>query len=504
VKVAGLHHVAIVAPDLESARSFYGDVLGLNERSDRPTDVRPGHWMDTGGQQLHIVLPGGPGHHLALEVPDIDAAVAELRAKGIDAPDPYGIGGTPRREGEAVQTIFADPFGNRVELTQLAPRRGAGSGAEALAWVAASAGSIAEWADVAEQEGRLGPPLLDALHDAGLFRLLLPSWLDGAELDPVGFATVLERLATVDASTAWCICQAAGCSVAAAYLAPNAAATVFGPARSVVAWGPDAGTEAVAVAGGYRVTGRWSYVSGIHHADWLGGSCRVFDGAGNRRMTAAGAPEVRTMLFPAAHASVTEVWSTVGLRATGTDLFSVRDVFVPDELSFARDDIAARLDPAPLYCFTHANIFAAGFAAVVLGIARGALDQFIAVARAKTPLGRERALRESPVVQTDVARCEARLGAARAFLMSTLADGWREANNDDELSAGTRTAIRLATSHAFSEAGAVVDVAYHAAGIDAVFLGNGLERRLRDIRTATQQFQGRDDHYETVGRGILA
>ena len=431
MEVAGLHHAAIIAPNLEVARAFYADVLGLPERRDRPSAGRPGHWMDAGAQQLHILLPGGPGHHMALEVADIDAAVDELRAKGIDVPDPFGIGGVPRREGEVVQTFFADPFGNRIELTQTGPRRG--TGAEALAWVTSAATDIAAWADEAEKAGRLPPPLLDALHDAGLFRLLLPSWLSGAELDPASFAAVLEALAAVDASTAWCVCQAVGCSIAAAYLERDAARTVFGPHRSVLAWGPDGGTQAVVVEGGYMVTGRWSYVSGIHHADWLGGSCRVFDRDGTRRLTAAGAPETRTMLFPAAHASVAEVWNPIGLRATGTDSFSISDVFVPAELSFARDDIAARLDPAPLYCFTHATMFAAGFAAVVLGIARGALDGLIAVARKKTPLGRERALRDNPIVQTQVARCEARLGAARSLLMSGLVQGWDEATGADEV-----------------------------------------------------------------------
>lgn len=110
--------MAIVAPDLEAASTFYGEVLGLSLRTDRPTDIRPGHWVDVGGQQVHLVLPGGAGQHFALEVDDVDAAVAELRAKGVDVADPQGIGGRPRRPGEAAQTFFTDPFGNHVELNQ--------------------------------------------------------------------------------------------------------------------------------------------------------------------------------------------------------------------------------------------------------------------------------------------------------------------------------------------------------------------------------------------------
>jgi alkylation response protein AidB-like acyl-CoA dehydrogenase/catechol 2,3-dioxygenase-like lactoylglutathione lyase family enzyme len=506
--VVGLAHVAIVAPDLEAAQAFYGNVLGLKERTDRPDDGRPGHWMDLGDQQLHVILPGGPQNHFAIQVTDIDAAVAELRSKGIDLPDPYGIGGSDRRDGEAAQSIFVDPFGNRVELIQQAagtcPESQPGDATEALAWVSSAASEIATWGDSAEKAGRLPPALLDALHGAGMFRLLLPRWLGGSQLDPAGFVAVMEALAALDASTAWCVCQAGGCSIAAGYLDRAAAAKVFGSSRPVLAWGPDSGTQAVAVEDGYVVSGNWSYVSGIHHADWLGGSCRVFNPDGTPRLTPAGSQETRTMLFPAVCGSVTEAWNTVGLRATGTDSFSVSELFVPSDLSFAREDVSTRRDQAPLYAFAHASIFAAGFAGVVLGMARGALDAFVSVAQKKTPLGRERALRDSPLAQAQIARCEARYRAARAFLVGALNQGWREATSGYELSAATKTAIRLAASHAFSEASELVDIAYHAAGIDAIFIGSGFERRLRDIHAATQQFQGRDDHYEAAGRALLA
>src|ERR1700722_6853339 len=139
MEVARLAHVAIVAPDLEVAKSFYGNLLGLRERTDRPAGGRPGHWMDIGDQQLHLILPGGPQNHFAIEVGDIDVVVAELRSKGIDIPDPYGIGGSERRDGEAAQSIFVDPFGNRVELIQPAPGTRPvsqpGDGARQLEWV---------------------------------------------------------------------------------------------------------------------------------------------------------------------------------------------------------------------------------------------------------------------------------------------------------------------------------------------------------------------------------
>jgi alkylation response protein AidB-like acyl-CoA dehydrogenase len=148
----------------------------------------------------------------------------------------------------------------------------AGAGSEHVERARALAPRIEVCADQIERERRLAPPVLDALFDAGMFRLLLPRSLDGGEVDPVTFVTVIEEIAKADASTAWCLCQAAGCAMSAAYLSPHVAQEVFGnDPCSVLAWGPGPDARAVAVDGGYRVTGMWSFASGCRHATWLGG-----------------------------------------------------------------------------------------------------------------------------------------------------------------------------------------------------------------------------------------
>ena len=118
---------------------------------------------------------------------------------------------------------------------------------------------LEDLAEQTEQERRLPAPVLRALHDAGLFRLLLPRSLAGGEVDPVTFVRVIEEVARHDASAAWCLCQAAGCSMTAAYLPPAAARAMFGDREAVLAWGPSLDARAVAVDGGYRVTGTWSF-----------------------------------------------------------------------------------------------------------------------------------------------------------------------------------------------------------------------------------------------------
>jgi alkylation response protein AidB-like acyl-CoA dehydrogenase len=367
----------------------------------------------------------------------------------------------------------------------------------------ALAPTIAAAADRIERDRRLPPALVTALHEAGLFRLLLPRSLDGAEVDPATFVQVTEALGAVDASTAWCVCQTAGCSTTAAYLAPTVAREIFGGEPcGVLAWGPPTTSKAVVVDGGYRLSGRWSFASGGHHATWLGGQAPIVlpDGEPRRR---DGIAERRTLIFPAAAAARHDVWHVLGLRGTGSDAFSVSDLFVPHEHTVARDDPAERQVQAPLYCFPAGSLYASGFAGVALGLARTVLDAFVALAGDKIARGHGKPLRESAVVQAQVAQAEARLASARVFLLDALERIWRDVGRAGVLGVDQRITIRLAASHAIQQARGVVDAAYHAAGATAIFAAQAFERRFRDIHTISQQLQGRDDHFENVGKFLL-
>jgi alkylation response protein AidB-like acyl-CoA dehydrogenase len=372
---------------------------------------------------------------------------------------------------------------------------------ELLARVAALGPLIDASADAIERERRLPPALLDAMHAAGLFRLLLPRPFGGAELAPPRFVQVIEAVARHDGSTAWCLCQNSVCAMVAAYLPPEAAQAIFGrDPRAVLAWGPGP-AKAIAVAGGYRVTGSWSFASGGRHATWLGGLCPVFEADGTPRRNADGTPFARTMLFPAGQATMTDIWQVVGLKGTASDAFAVTDLFVPEAHAVARDDQAERRYPGRLYNMPTNSLFSCGFACVALGLARSLLDSLVALANEKTPRGYKSRLRDSAVFQSEVA--EARLRGARLYILGTLGEVWRALEVTDTLTLDQRMAIRLAATHVILEAVRVADAGYHAAGATAVFERNPFERRFRDIHTVAQQVQGRRSHFETVGRHMF-
>ena len=361
---------------------------------------------------------------------------------------------------------------------------------------------IAAAADEIERERRLPAPLLAAIMDAGLFRLLLPRSLGGAEIDPPTFALVIEAVAKSDGSTAWCLCQNAVCAMVAAWLPVASAREMFDAPNAVLAWGPGP-ARAVAVAGGYRVTGNWSFASGGRHATWLGAHCPVFEADGTPRLGPAGDPIERTILFPAAEAPMTDIWRVVGLRGTASDAYAVTDLFVPDASTLIRDDPATRRETGALYAMTTNTLYACGFACVALGLARSLLDAFVKLAREKIPRGYKTSLRDSAVVQSEIGASEARLRGARMYLMGTLDEIWEAVQHSNRLDLDQRIAIRLAATHAIHEAVHVADTAYRAAGASAIFDRNPFERRFRDIHAVAQQVQARRAHFETVGRHLL-
>jgi alkylation response protein AidB-like acyl-CoA dehydrogenase len=372
-----------------------------------------------------------------------------------------------------------------------------------LARTRALAPMLAGAADQIEERRELPASIVSALIENGLFRLLQPHFLGGVQLDPMAFVEVIEEVAKHDASTAWCLCQGNGCSMISAFLEPKVAQEIFGPADGIVAWGPAGRAELHAVPGGYRLTGRWSFATGSHHATWLGAHVPVLAADGTQLRRPDGGEVLRTLLFPKTNVKMTDIWRVVGLRGTGSDAFSAEDLFVPESHTVLRGPESQPRQPGRLYAFSSGNLYAAGFAGVALGTARGTLDAFIALARDKVPQGSRRALRESQVVQSQVAQAEARLGSARMFLLSSLGEIWEAVGWNGEVTLAQNARIRLASTWAIQQAREVVTTLYHAAGATAIFDDNPFERRFRDMHTAAQQAQGRPAHFETVGRILL-
>lgn len=362
---------------------------------------------------------------------------------------------------------------------------------------------IKEAAPRIEAARELPGDLLAALHEARLFRLLLPRSLGGDELDLRTHADVLETIARGDASTAWVMSQGAGCAMAAAFLSKDAAERWFGRKDAVLAWGAGLQGKAVAVDGGYRVTGTWTFASGSRHATVLGGHSLVFNADGSPRLRADGSRLDRTLLFPRAAAAIDDVWDVVGLRGTGSDTFTVTDLFVAEDDTIDRENPAELRETGPLYKFSASLAYGVGFAALMLGVARAMLDELTHVAMTKTPRGAAMSLRENPAFQSQLAQLEAGYRSLRAYLHMTADEIYTEVAATDAITLDQRARMKLATTYVINQAFQIVSGSYRAAGQTAIFPSNPFERRMRDAMTASQQTQARGTNYITVGRCLL-
>jgi alkylation response protein AidB-like acyl-CoA dehydrogenase len=357
-------------------------------------------------------------------------------------------------------------------------------------------------ADEIDAQRELPKDLAEAIADAGLFRMLVPRSLGGSELDMPTYIRVIEEIAKADASTAWCVNQGCVFATNTAFLPQEVARQIWGESpRSVVANGPAPTAEAVAVEGGYRVSGRWTFSSGCCHATWLAGFATLVEN-GQYRYDPDGTPEARYMLFPKSEAHIIDAWHVRGLRGTGSHHFAVKDLFVPKEYTVHSYADPVR-EPGPLYVYPMVLLFASGFASVAIGTARTALDTLIELSGGKKPRGAKDLLRDQAMVQAQVGRAEATWRAARAYLHETVRDVWEEVAATQQISREQRAHLRLATTHAIRMAADSIDIVYNTSGTTGIYTDNPIQRCFQDIHVITQHIQGRLAHYESVGQCIL-
>jgi alkylation response protein AidB-like acyl-CoA dehydrogenase len=368
--------------------------------------------------------------------------------------------------------------------------------------VSALAPRLREASGEVEAQRSLTEPLVEALVEAGLYRLPLPRALGGGQVDPLTYFEVIEALARADSAAAWSVLiSTSTMTIAVRGLGDPVLAALFpAPRQAVMAGsGPPRG-RAVPVPGGYRVTGRWSQGSNILIAGWVQVGCHLWDGD-RPRPGPDGRPVYLRCILPAAEAEVLDTWDTTGMRGTGSHDFAFRDAFVPAERVHGAADEAGRLEPVYRFAgWTHV-----AHAALGLGIARVALDAFVGLAAGKqaTWLPEEGRLAGRGTIQAQVARAEALVGGGRAYVREATADVWETVCRGELPSPTQRAVYRLAIAQAMAQAVAAVDLLFSLGGASAIYATSPLDRCLRDIHTAAAHVWVAPDTYELAGRLLL-
>jgi alkylation response protein AidB-like acyl-CoA dehydrogenase len=354
-----------------------------------------------------------------------------------------------------------------------------------------------------DRRRELTQEVVDALAGQDLLRMLLPKSMGGQEVHLIDYCKANEALAWADASTAWFVNQSnVSMATSAASMPHEAAAAMFEGPYAGLAWGARHDkSKAIRVDGGYRLTGTWSFASGGRHTRMLGAHSAVRNPDGTPHIR-YGRPDDRSFVFLRSQAKIIDDWHVLGLRGTGSDSYSVEDLFIPDAHAPARDVDDERREKGPIYPIGSTLLYAMGFCSVTLGLGRRMLESYTELARGKQSRAAPTIMARNNSIQREIGLLEAKLSAARAFLHEAVAQVY-DASAAGTLDVDLRMRLRLATTYGINEATEASIACYRSAGTLAISEKAPFERRLRDALSASQHLQGMLPHVEMVGRHLI-
>jgi len=354
-----------------------------------------------------------------------------------------------------------------------------------------------------EAECQLPPSLATEMAAKGLFGLYVPKELGGPETDPITAFHVVEEIARADGSAGWCVFNGAAVSSAVARLSPKAAKEVFGDPPVVLASGSArAGGTARIVDGGYIVSGRWNFLSGIDHSVGLFLACRVVDGNGPA-LNPDGSPQGCSVALPVSQGKVLHTWTTMGMRGTASHDAEFHEVFVPFDHTYARG--APSHYAGALYTPPQSSIVFGWTlsAANTLGMARGAMDTFVDLATDSGSTDSPTLLRDRQHIKAAVGECEAMIDSARRYVLDTAGAMWEAQASGDPALPELSMRTRLAITHAIRQSIAVADKLFNAAGTNSIHRSVGLERYFRDLHVHGQHISGLPLNFEFGGAMLM-
>ena len=357
--------------------------------------------------------------------------------------------------------------------------------------------------DQIEAERQLPPDLAAKMAEKGLFGLYVPRELGGPETDPITAFHVVEEIAQADGSTGWCVFNGTAVSSAVVRISPKAAKEIFGDPPCILGSGSARASGTAKITdGGYIVSGRWNFLSGIDHSIAIFVACRVVDDNGPA-LNDDGSPKFRTVVLPVAKGEVLDTWTTLGMRGTASSDAEFSEVFVPEDHTYARG--APAHYGGPLYSPPQSAIVLGWTlsAANTLGMARGAMNTFVDLATDSGSTDSPTLLRDRQHIKIVVGECEAMIDSARRYVLDTVSRMWEaQVSGGPELPELSMRA-RLAITHAIRQSIAVADKLFNAAGTNAIHRSVGLERYFRDLHVHGQHISGLPLNFEYGGAMMM-
>jgi indole-3-acetate monooxygenase len=360
-------------------------------------------------------------------------------------------------------------------------------------------------ADEIERGRRLPAAIVESMKRAGIFGMAMPRAWGGSELDPVEQLQVIETLSYFDGSVGWCAMIGVDGGYYSSYLDQRAAREIFQDVNAPTGSSLLFAGSALRTDGGYRVSGRWPFVSGCQHCESLGFTCRVVDKSGKPFVRDAREPEMRLIFVRQSMGQVLDTWYSTGLRGSGSHDFELKDVFVPEAHTTSFPDFQSHR-PGPLYAFPLTFIYL--FPAVALGVARAAIDAFAEIANRReitvAALGGQRVLlRSAAYAQAAMSRAEGLVRSSRSHVYEVMREIWATLVRGEPLSAQMRASYAIAVTNAHRSCSKAVDLLYKSNGGSSVYARGPLDRCFRDIHTISQHHLASVTFDEKAGQVLL-
>ena len=353
-----------------------------------------------------------------------------------------------------------------------------------------------------EAKGTMPRATVDAIYESGLFSFKSARVLGGAEADAMTQLDVIEAASAIDASTGWCVMIGSGTLAnLSAFLSDEAIDEIYVGGKPPKAAGAAAPSgKALSVEGGYRVTGRWSYGSGIPHSEWVAAGAMVVDADGKD----VNPPEQIRIVMPRSDVKVYDNWQVVGLRGTGSCDFSVSEVFVPQRFTWGGEEAKPKRG-GPNHLLGRPGMQTTGHSGVALGIGRQALETVTDLAQTKKRgyRGTSALIADRGSFQWFLGESDMRLRGAKAVVLEIIEEAWASVCDGITPPLPLLAKMRASTTFATEEASAVVSQAFRFGGATAMFSDHVLQKCLRDVHASAQHQMVSDRAYENYGQFLL-
>jgi len=368
-------------------------------------------------------------------------------------------------------------------------------GGPEIAAAASLAPTIASRAGEIERARRLPDDITQEFADTGLIQMAVAKRYGGLESHPLDIVETIELISQADASAGWCLMNYQTAALVSGVLTERWATEIFAGDERAIPSGVLAPTgKGRRVDDGIVVSGQWSFGSGCPGANWFFGMVII---APDPVAASDTQPELVLAALSRDQFSTSDNWNVSGLCGTGSGDVIVDEQFVPNGRWYVPGAVP-EID-TPLYRIPLSTTFPPTVAAVAIGTAAAALDTFENMLRGDAGKTGLSPLANHPTVQSDFARAEALIAAARHYVRTTTDAMWQAACNDEPVTENLRREARLAAAHATESSARAVDLLFSAAGSTSILLEQPLQRYWRDVHAITKHIQVSRKNFETMG-----